>query len=125
MIVWETIRFVVTDVFLSLVYFPVWWYTTGVMKVLRLIQRQLHSLAQSFNLKILAQFLFKPMFGQRDIVSRVISFFVRIVHFFVLLFVTVIVSLLLFLLLIVWLLLPIFVVISMIYHLGVNVPYYG
>jgi len=122
-IIWETIRFVVVDFTLSVLYFPVWWYTAGVMKVLRLIRREVSSLGQSLNLKVLAQFLFKPMFGQRDIAGRIISFFVRIFHFLFLLIFTIVVTLLLLLLLVVWLLLPPFLLYNVLYHLGVPVPY--
>jgi hypothetical protein len=117
MFAWETIRFLIVDTIVSIVWFPVWWYTTGTMKVLRMIGREVSSLAQTLNLRVLWKFLFKPMFGQTDIASRIISFCVRIVHFCVLTVFSVIVTLGLLLLLIIWLLLPPFILYNIWFHL--------
>lgn len=117
---WGTIRFVVIDLIGNVVTFPVWWYTVGVMRVLRLIGREVGGLVQSLNLRILFQFLLKPMFGQYDIWGRIISFGVRIVHFFILLFTTVFYTIALSVLLVAWLLLPVIVVLSIMYHLNIS-----
>lgn len=91
-------------------WFPVWWYTTGTMKVLRMVGREAQSLGQTLNLRVLFKFLFKPMFGQTGVVARIISVCVRIVHFCILTVYSVVVMFAFILLLIVWLLLPLFLV---------------
>jgi hypothetical protein len=117
MFVWETIRFVVVDAVWSIVSFPIWWYTVGAMKVLHLIRREAGALAQSLNLRVLLKFLFKPMFGQSDIIGRIISICVRIVHFCILATYSAIITILLVLLLIAWLLLPPFILYNVWFHL--------
>jgi len=106
MFAWETIRFILADAVASIVWFPVWWYTTGTLAVIRSITREVDSLAQALNLRVLLSFLFKPMFGQTDFVSRIISIVVRIVHFCVLTTYSLIIMLGLVLGLLIWLLLP-------------------
>jgi len=66
-------------------YFLLWWYTTGLIEVITRAQEHARDLARSLHLKTLARYLFTPMFGYYDIGSRVISFFVRIIQFIVLL----------------------------------------
>jgi hypothetical protein len=119
------VRFVAQDLLGSLLWFPVWWYTSGVLRVVRLIIRQVKGLVAALNLKILFQFLLKPMFGQADFAGRVISFFVRIFHFFFLFLYTIIVTVLYSALLVLWLALPLLVVWSILFHLGVPLPYAG
>lgn len=117
MMIFGVIRFLIIDFVWNVLYFPVWWYTTGLAHVGRLVVRQVHGLAQALNLRILFQFLFKPMFGQYDIWGRIISFYVRIVHFVVLLIFTLVSTILLSLLCLLWVLLPLVVIWSILYHL--------
>lgn len=117
MFAWETIRFIVADTIMSIVWFPVWWYTTGTMKVLRMIGREIQSLGQTLSLRVLWKFLFKPMFGQNDIAGRMISVCVRIVHFSVLTVFSVVVIIGLLLLLLLWLFLPPFILYNIWFHL--------
>lgn len=124
-IVLPALRFVFQDFLGSLLWFPIWWYTTGTMKVLRLIQRQVLGLVAALNLRILFQFMLKPMFGQYDLWGRVISFFVRIFHFLSLFIYTTVVTLLYSLLLVVWLGLPVIVLWSLLFHLHLPIPYVG
>ena len=118
MLIWETIRFVLIDFALNVVYFPVWWYTTGLLKVVQLINREAGGLIRSLNLRTLARFLFKPMFGQNDIVGRIISFYVRSVHFTVLTVYTVVYTIVMSLLLVVWILIPPMIAYMIAYNLG-------
>lgn len=127
MLIWETIRFVLVDFALNVVYFPVWWYTTGLLKVVNLVKREAGGLIRSLNLKTLARFLFKPMFGQNDIVGRLISFYVRSVHFVILTVYTLIYTVVMSLLFIVWILIPPAVAYMIAYNIGfINVePLYS
>ncbi|HLD21492.1 MAG TPA: hypothetical protein VJB65_01170 [Patescibacteria group bacterium] len=117
---------VISNTFLAILYFPVWWYTIGLAKVVRLIVREAQSLAQSFRLKTLFRFLFKPMYGLTDMWSRVLSFGVRIVHFFVLLIVTALYTAVFSILCIVWIVLPPFILYNVFFHLGlIDIPFYA
>lgn len=116
MLIWETIRFLLIDLIGNVVYFPLWWYTTGTIQIIQLITREISGFAKSLNLRILFQFLLTPMYGYNDITSRIISFFVRIGHFAVLLTATIVYTVVLLLLLVLWLVLPIFVLYNLIFH---------
>lgn len=117
MIVWETIRFVFVDVAWGIVRFPVWWYTTGFLKVIHSLRTQFGGLVQSLNIKILVRYLLKPMFGQYDIWGRIISFVMRMVQLVFLLVVAAVVVATLTVLAVVWLLLPPFVLYNILFHL--------
>lgn len=119
----EPVKFIATDIFGSVIYFPVWWYTVGAWNVIELLLQELRGFAQGYNLKVLFQFLLTPMFGQYDIEGRIISFFVRIVHFFVLTIFTLCYSIILLFLLAAWLLLPVFVVANILFQLGMITLY--
>lgn len=112
----QTAQFIAKETVGSLLYFPIWWYTEGAMKVLRLIGREVGSFAKTLRIRTLFRFLLKPMFGQTDIWGRIISFGVRIVHAFVLLFVTIFYTIFLTLLFLVWIALPPLMIAALIYH---------
>lgn len=118
MFAWETIRFIFVDMLLSIVYFPVWWYTTGVKNLALAIKREILAFGKAMDLRILAKYLFQPMFGQTDVWGRIISVVLRIVVFTFKLFTAFGYSILLGALFIVWIIFPVFVVFNIIFHLG-------
>lgn len=118
MIIWETLRFVIVDIVIQIIYFPVWWYTEGTLKIVRSLVTQVKALGRSLGLGILFKFLLKPMYGQADIAGRIISFFVRIFHFLFLLTWAILYTLVLVGLLVLWLLFPLLIAYSLLYNLG-------
>lgn len=109
----------VVDIVLMVMYFPVWWYGAGTIKIIRVLSWQAQDIVRSLNLKILAQYLFVPMYGLTDIWSRLISFPVRLVHFSLLTLQATAYIILLLALLAVWLLAPVFVVYNIVYQFGI------
>lgn len=114
----SAVKYIVIDVILDVIYFPVWWYTVGTKKVLFFIGREIKALADMLSLKILFKNLLKPMYGDYSRSGRLISFFVRIFHFFFLLITTIVWILVMILLLIFWLFLPLLVIYSIIFQLS-------
>lgn len=110
--------FMVKDIFGGLLYFPVWWYTRGLLRILNLIKREVWGIARMLHLPTLFKYLLKPMYGYTDILSRIISFYVRIVQFVVLLVFTLVVVAFLLVLLVVWLMAPVISIYGVGYHLG-------
>ena len=103
------LKFVVVDLVGSVVFFPVWWYTRGMVRMAAYCGRTVANTYVNFGIGIWIKNLFTPMFGQRDITGRLISFFMRlmaILYYSVVLLCLSVVMLLLFL---VWLALPVFV----------------
>ncbi|MDD2646841.1 MAG: hypothetical protein PHV78_02735 [Patescibacteria group bacterium] len=65
---------------IDILYFPIWWYTIGLIKRLKGFIDNLNYLSRYLAIKILLANLFKPMFGQYSWQGRIISFFMRILQ---------------------------------------------
>lgn len=77
------VRFLVTDIVLDVVRFPVWWYTRGAAQVAAWYGQQLGFGIDRLALIVLLRNLGRPMFGDYSWQGRIISFFVRIVQLIV------------------------------------------
>lgn len=119
-IFFSALKYVIVDVILNVLYFPVWWYTKGLFKIGFFIVNEIKEYANRLSIPILFKNLFTPMFGQYDIGGRIISFFVRIAQFFVLLAFMIIWVILLIILFLFWALFPIVVVYYILFHLGIT-----
>jgi len=79
-------------------FFPVWWYTRGLLAVLRYAGQSIKGQYENLGLGVWLTNLFVPMYGTTDFMGRFISFFVRffmiIARGFVLLLWTIIILLL-------------------------------
>lgn len=104
------VKFVAVDLVGSVLYFPVWWYTGGMVRAVRFCGGVVAGAARTLGFSVWLKNLFVPMFGQRDIASRLISFFMRLVtiaFYSVLLLLLAVVMFAVFLL---WLVAPLFVI---------------
>ncbi|MFA5076423.1 MAG: hypothetical protein WC480_03345 [Patescibacteria group bacterium] len=75
-------KFVAKDLVGDILYFPVWWYSVGLVKF---IKRRLHSIAsfeESIGLTVWILNWAKPMYGQYDIAGKIISFIFRTIGIF-------------------------------------------
>lgn len=64
----------------NILYFPIWWYSQGLWSVIKWVGHFLQRRLQSTGLLVWVKNLFTPMFGQRDIAGKLISFFVRLIQ---------------------------------------------
>jgi len=103
-------RSILVDIVWDFVYFPVWWYTSGLKQITLGRIKSIENMVDHLALRLLLLNIFKPMFAQYDRAGRIISFFMRIViligrsiYFFVY-------SALQLVIVIIWLLLPALVV---------------
>lgn len=71
-------KFLLADVIGDALYFPLWWYSRGLLRFLKAEWGRLRNLAARLGLGVWTRYLFTPMFGQYDAAGRIISFFVRI-----------------------------------------------
>lgn len=67
----------------EILYFPIWWYTVGLGRVVKNLWRFLLNQEASLGLSIWAKNIFVPMYGQYDLVSRLISLVMRLVQIIV------------------------------------------
>ena len=71
-------RFVAIDLVADFVLFPLWWYTAGLARAIRMAGRWFDQTRQMMAVGLWAKNLFVPMFAQYDIWGRLISFLVRL-----------------------------------------------
>ena len=117
-IIIRTFRVFTIDILWNILYFPIWWYSTGQIKAAKFSWQQIIAMADYFALPILYKSLFKPMFGQADFWGRAISFGVRSVQLVVLTFVQLIWSALVFVAFLIWPLFPLFILYNLLFQFG-------
>jgi hypothetical protein len=95
------------DLFLDIVYFPVWWYTGGAKQVFLKCIAMIRNTNQRMAPGLWLKNLFVPMFGQTDWQGRIMSVFIRFINFVVRFIGLFIWSLIILALFFVWLLVPV------------------
>jgi hypothetical protein len=113
----SALKYVFLELIGKLIYFPVWWYSSGTKKVLIFVGRQISGVANAMGLSILSKNLLKPMYGDYSRSGRIISFFMRLIQFFFLTIAITVWSIVMFVFFILWLLLPIIVIYSIIFQI--------
>jgi len=75
-------RFILIDIVLDALYFPVWWYTSGLIQFLLYLRSKVRYAIAVLGIGIWVKNFFKPMYGvttwQERIISVVMRFFVLI-----------------------------------------------
>lgn len=101
----------------NILYFPLWWYSKGFLKVVVGGGRMIADFDQSLGFSIWLKNLFVPMFGQHDFAGRAISFFLRLVQVVFKGFALLLIALFILAIYIGWLVLPIFIILMTFYTL--------
>ncbi len=78
-IVTSTFKFISLKIVGDLIYFPIWWYTVGLKERFFVFLKQMRGVERRLALRIWLKNIFVPMYGFYDILSRFISFFIRII----------------------------------------------
>lgn len=71
------LQYSIIDFALSILYWPIWWYSKGLLHILGLTWSWIDYYAKDLAIGIWVKNIFVPMFGQRDWQSRLISIFMR------------------------------------------------
>lgn len=98
------------DLLLDIVYFPIWWYTRGLLRALFLIFEEIHTQWDILGVGIWLKNLFTPMYGMYDWESRIISFFVRLVQLIFRFILFTFWTIIMLFLIVIWIILPIIVI---------------
>jgi hypothetical protein len=112
------IKLIFVDTLLDILYFPVWWYSRGMVLAFKWVVAEIMSFENLFGLRIWIKNIFHPMFSQHDWQGKIISFFMRI---FQIIFRTVAlagVSVFYFILFLAYLVLPVFII----WGIGTHLP---
>jgi hypothetical protein len=78
-----TLLGIFTDIIADIFFFPIWWYSFGLIKTVKNLAGFVADKEKSLALFVWVKNIFVPMYGQRDIQGMVISFFVRLVQIIV------------------------------------------
>ncbi len=92
---------------INIIIFPFWWYSIGVKKRFLGLINGANNLFRNLALKLMLTHLFKPMFGERSISGRIISFFMRLLILILRFFLFLLGTTGFFVLFVLWLVLPI------------------
>lgn len=101
----------------TILYFPIWWYSKGLVKMLKGTSNFITSMENTIGFWIWVKNLFVPMFGQQDIAGRIISFFLRLFQIIVKGFVMLVIMLAALVIVIIWLILPPFAIYQCLIHI--------
>jgi hypothetical protein len=77
------LKFSLVNFFRNIVYWPFWWYTKGLSLVFKSIVKMIAGAFDGLALGVWIVNIFKPMYSQYDITSRIISFFMRLIQIIV------------------------------------------
>ncbi len=102
----------------EILYFPAWWYTVGLKKAAGFFWQRIRNMEIRLGVKIWITNLFTPMFGQRDIAGKLISFFIRFFQIIGRGIAIVLWSLLMAGLFFIWIILPIVAVLAIVLNLA-------
>ena len=74
-----SLRFILLDVVIDFLYWPIWWYSKGLKGAVQFAFGQIAGEEKRIGLLLWMENLFNPMFAQYDWQGRIISFFMRII----------------------------------------------
>lgn len=72
-------RSLLLDLIMDVLYFPVWWYSAGLVQFVYNRARSTVATSEHLAIRLLVLNIFRPMFAQYDRTGRIISFFMRLV----------------------------------------------
>lgn len=108
-IVWLSIRYVIIDLIGRVLFFPLWWYSRGLIKTIKWAFRAIRDEEHALAVGVWIENLFVPMYGQYDWQGRIVSFFMRLAQIiFRLLFLLVWAAMIL-MVVVLWVILPLVV----------------
>ena len=74
----SSLKFVLVDLIGDILYWPLWWYSKGLVKSAHFFINEIRNWEELLGVKIWLKNIFTPMYGQYDWEGRIISFFIRI-----------------------------------------------
>ena len=69
---------ILSEMLWEILYFPLWWYSGGLLELSRSLKVFLGNKEKSLALFVWIKNIFTPMYGQRDIAGSIISFLMRV-----------------------------------------------
>ena len=101
-IFFKAFKVIFLEIIWEVIFFPIWWYTQGLKRVILYVWNSLKNSSRSLALPI--------MFGQHDREGRLISFLMRIILTISRVLVFIVLLILNIIILLIWILLPVVVI---------------
>ena len=108
---------IIAELAQDIIYFPLWWYSKGLLKLINGLKKFLITREKSLALLVWIKNIHRPMYAQRDWQGMLISFFMRVVQIIVRGIAMLIYLAVAFVVFICWLILPILVIYEIIFQL--------
>lgn len=74
------VKYSLIDLVRHLLFWPLWWYSGGLWHTCKSTTRRIGYTWSSLALSVWLKNIFRPMYGQYDLASRLISFLMRFVQ---------------------------------------------
>ncbi len=107
---------IIAELIRDIIYFPLWWYSRGLVLTTKGLIEFLAARQKSLGLLVWVKNIHRPMYGQRDWVGKLISFFMRLIQVIVRSIIMLFWVAVVFIFLCFWLALPPLVIIEIIYQ---------
>ena len=75
----HTLKFISQKIVGEFLYFPIWWYSTGLLKAARGWMTNMKNLNKRLGMWIWIKHIFVPMYAEYNFWGRIISFFMRLI----------------------------------------------
>jgi len=121
----KAIRFIAKDLVFDFLYWPIWWYSSGLSGRLNQFANLVLEANQQVALTVWIKNIFNPMFGDYSWQGRIISFFMRVVQIIGRLVLFFLIILINFILLLAWMAVPLFVIYQILFNLKLIPGSYG
>lgn len=108
-IAYTSIKFLVIDLIGDFLFWPIWWYTKGLVKTGLFCIKEIKDQQERLGLSIWIKNIFTPMFGQYDMEGRIISFFARLIQIMARTIILGIWSIFMLILFLLWITLPVII----------------
>lgn len=105
----SSLKYVAKDLVGDFLYWPVWWYSKGLLNTVLFSYRSIRSQQEALGVSIWIKNLLTPMYGQTDWEGRLISFFIRLVQIIVRGILLIVWSVLAVIPIVIWVLLPLLI----------------
>ena len=77
----QFLKITAVELVLGVLYFPVWWYTGGLVMIIGKAGRNISDANNQLAWTLLGRYLFTPMYGDYTRSGRAISFFMRLIQY--------------------------------------------
>lgn len=120
-----TFKYILIEILWDIVYFPIWWYSKGLVRVARYCMNSASfHLTRRIAIGIWLRNMFKPMYGDYTREGRIISLFMRLVVLIWKLISSLVWLVILFVIFIFWITLPLLIIYYILYQ-TIDVPFFG